>query len=143
LFFSSLSFIDCCEIIRRILGLAEAKFREELKSMVVSIKRSRTCIEITNNPEIIYFIGTILLAECSYEATLPDGSVVPQVVDQFIVVEKGAFATFYIDRSAVNYNVNMINAVHFGDQEVSMFANVRVADFDKRQNIFFPGARVK
>jgi hypothetical protein len=125
------------------LGLAEAKFREELKSMVVSIKRSRTCIEITNNPEIIYFIGTILLAECSYEATLPDGSVVPQVVDQFIVVEKGAFATFYIDRSAVNYNVNMINAVHFGDQEVSMFANVRVADFDKRQNIFFPGARVK
>ncbi|PAN36559.1 hypothetical protein PAHAL_6G292800 [Panicum hallii] len=110
--------------------------------MVVSIKRSRTCIEITNNPEIIYFIGTILLAECSYEATLPDGSVVPQVVDQFIVVEKGAFATFYIDRSAVNYNVNMINAVHFGDQEVSMFANVRVADFDKRQNIFFPGARV-
>lgn len=139
--------------------MAEAKFREELKSMVVSIKRSRTCIEIPNNPEIIYFIGTILLAEpqfCyvvvdgdmvddgfSYEATLPDGSVVPLVVDQFIVVEKGAFATFYIDRSAVNYNVNMINAVHFGDQEVSMFANVCVADFDKRQNIFFPGARVK
>ncbi|RLN05418.1 hypothetical protein C2845_PM13G24710 [Panicum miliaceum] len=79
----------------------------------------------------------------SYEATLPDGSVVSLLVDQFIVVEKGEFATFYIHRNAVNYNVKMINAVEFGDQEeVSRFTSVRVADFDKRQNIFFPGARV-
>ena len=53
----------------------------------------------------------------------PDGFVVPLLVDQFIVVENGEFATFYIDRSAVNYNVDTINAVKFGD-EFSRFATI-------------------
>ena len=58
-----------------------------------------------------------------YEATLPDGFVVPLLVDQFIVVENGEFATFYIGHSAVNYNVDTINAVKFGDQ-FSRFATI-------------------
>ena len=53
----------------------------------------------------------------------PDGFVVPLLVDQFIVVENGEFAIFYIDRSAVNYNVDTINAVKFGDQ-FSRFATI-------------------
>ena len=119
--------------------MAEAKLREDFKSMVVSIKRSRRCLQIPNNHEIIYFMGTILVAELqfcyvvvdgdmikdgfSYEATLPDGFVVPLLVDQLIIVENGEFATFYIDRSAVNYNVDTINAVKFGDQ-FSRFATI-------------------
>ena len=53
----------------------------------------------------------------------PDGFVVPLLVDQFIVVENGEFATFYIGHSAVNYNVDTINAVKFGDQ-FSRFATI-------------------
>lgn len=130
----------------------EASLREKIKSMVCSIKG------IGPN-ETIYFIGTIILAEpqfcyivvdrCmvkygfSYEATLPDGSVVPLLYDNFLIAGNGGLAAVRISRGVINYNVGLIKAVQFEEDEVSRFKSVRLADFDEGQNIFFPAARVK
>ena len=56
--------------------MAEAKLRLDFKSMVVSIKRSRRCLQIPNNHEIIYFMGTILVAELQFCYVVVDGDMI-------------------------------------------------------------------
>ena len=89
------------------------------------------------------FLNTFFLLRFSYEVTLPDESVVSVLYYEFFVAEQGELAAFFVYRNAVNYNVDKINDVQFGEEEVSRFNVVRLADFDEHQNFFLPGGRVK
>jgi hypothetical protein len=48
-------------------------------------------------------------------------------------------AAFFVYRNAINYNVDKINDVQFGEEEVSRFDVVRLAYFDEHKNFFLPG----
>ena len=77
------------------------------------------------------FLDTFFLLRFSYEVTLPDESVVSVLYYEFFVAEQGELAAFFVYRNAVNYNVDKINDVQFGEEEVSRFDVVRLADFDE------------